>query len=71
MSIPMMRRANPSPTLRIDQDVLLHLDPTNDDIDLMISQNSFIICGELQKENPDEVRSDLERNILPARTQWE
>ena len=55
----------------IDKDVLLHLDSTNDDLNLMISQNSFLVSGELQGENPNDVRSDLERNILPPSSrQW-
>ena len=61
----------PHTEAHIDEDVLLHLDPPNDDLDLMIIQDSFIISGKLQGENPNEVRSDLERNILPPSSgQW-
>ena len=42
---PHDEKGNPeSPTEgHIDQDVLLHLGPPNDDLDLPISQNSFIV----------------------------
>ena len=62
----------PHTEAHIDKNVLLHLDSTNDDLDLLFSQDSFIIRGKLQGENPNEVRSDLERNILPpASGQWD
>ena len=50
----------------IEKEIPLNIYSANDDLNLPISQNSLIMSGKLQGENPNDVRSDLESNILPS-----